>query len=264
MQFYIEITTGGAVNSSGNPAFAPVPRFVEAQTQTFVFAFLDGGQPVAADFFNAEFYLTGATAFGVSSPCFRAQGVADAAAGTVSFAVDTYTQQYLSSVLLPDTNMFVDISRQAATDVREMRIAALCCPADPRVYIEGLPPAPISNYYTADQINALLANYAAVQSTVTNSTATTATIANLAANTRYVFTQPLTSLTVGTVTDSALESEIQFTAGDSIAVDFPVSLGMIGIDDTADEPAFEAGKSYIINVKNNIAVAAEYTPGVTA
>ena len=169
--------------------------------------------------------------------------------------------------------MFVDISRQAADDVREMRIAALCCPADPRVYIEGLPPAPISSYYTADQINALLANYARAQLTVTDSTATTATIANLAANTRYVFTQPLTSLTVGAVTDSVLESEIQFTAGDSIGVDFPASLGMVGIDDTDDtgdtgdtyeEPAFEPGKSYIINIKNNIAVAAEYTPGVTA
>ena len=39
---------------------------------------------------------------------------------------------------------------------------------------------------------------------------------------------------------------------------FPTSLGWIG------EPSFEAGKSYIISIRNNVAVAAEYTPGVTA
>ena len=39
---------------------------------------------------------------------------------------------------------------------------------------------------------------------------------------------------------------------------FPDSLGWIG------EPSFEAGKSYIISIRNNVAVAAEYTPGVEA
>lgn len=103
------------------------------------------------------------------------------------------------------------------------------------------------------------------QTTVTNSSSTAAVIGSLAANTRYVYTKALTSLKVSAVVDSSMESEIQFTAGASINVDLPASLGMIGDDDTDDtdgEPVFEAGKSYIINVKNNIAVAAEYTPGV--
>lgn len=105
------------------------------------------------------------------------------------------------------------------------------------------------------------------QTTVTDSSSTAAVIGSLAANTRYVYTKALTSLKVSAVVDSSMESEIQFTAGASINVDLPASLGMIGDDDTDDtdgEPVFEVGKSYIINVKNNIAVAAEYTPGVSA
>ena len=96
------------------------------------------------------------------------------------------------------------------------------------------------------------------QTTVTNSSSTAAVIGSLAANTRYVYTKALTSLKVSAVVDSSMESEIQFTAGSSITVELPASLGVIG------EPTFEAGKSYVISVKNNIAVAAEYTPGVTA
>ena len=92
------------------------------------------------------------------------------------------------------------------------------------------------------------------QSTVTSG-ATTATL-NVEPNTRYVFSNAVTKLTINSVVDSALESEIQFTAGSSITVELPASLGMIG------EPSFEGGKSYVISFKNNIAVAAEYTPGV--
>jgi hypothetical protein len=94
------------------------------------------------------------------------------------------------------------------------------------------------------------------QTTVTDSNSTAAVIGSLAANTRYVYTKALTSLKVSAVVDSSMESELQFTAGSSITVELPATLGVIG------EPSFEAGKSYIISVKNNIAVAAEYTPGV--
>lgn len=95
----------------------------------------------------------------------------------------------------------------------------------------------------------------ATMSTVTDNTSTTASLA-IASCVRKVFTQPLTSLTVSSVVDSEEESEIVFTAGTGITVSFPESLGFIG------EPSFEAGKSYIINIRNNVAVCAEYSPGV--
>lgn len=54
----------------------------------------------------------------------------------------------------------------------------------------------------------------------------------------------------------AIESEIWITIPDGMTLIFPETLAWIG------EPTFEAGKSYIINIRHNVAVACEYTPGV--
>lgn len=56
-----------------------------------------------------------------------------------------------------------------------------------------------------------------------------------------------------------LESEIVFTTSATafLEVALPDWLGTIPV-----EPVFEAGKSYIINIRNNVAVCAEYKPGV--
>ena len=65
--------------------------------------------------------------------------------------------------------------------------------------------------------------------------------------------------TVKSVEDSPLESEIVLSTDASafgIVASFPDTLGWIG------EPSFEVGKSYIINIRNNVAVCSEYTPGV--
>ena len=48
-----------------------------------------------------------------------------------------------------------------------------------------------------------------------------------------------------------------FTGGTALNVDIPAGVSVVG------EPTFEPGKSYIINVRDNMLVAAEYTPGVT-
>lgn len=92
---------------------------------------------------------------------------------------------------------------------------------------------------------------------VTDTTSTTATIAELAENVRYVYTQPLTSLTVSAVPDSAQETEIQFTAGTGITVSLPADVGMMPLGGAT----FVEGASYIINFRNKIAVIASYTPG---
>lgn len=76
---------------------------------------------------------------------------------------------------------------------------------------------------------------------------------------RYKFTQPLTTLTVSSVENSANESEIIFTAGTGFDIALPES-----IDTIPEEPSFEDGKSYVINICNNMAVCAAYKPGVTA
>lgn len=99
----------------------------------------------------------------------------------------------------------------------------------------------------------------AAMSTITDSTSTSATIAELEENVRYLYTQPLTDLTVESVPDSAQETEIQFTAGSDITVSLPADVGIMPTGGVV----FAAGASYIINFRNKIAVIASYTPGGT-
>ena len=89
------------------------------------------------------------------------------------------------------------------------------------------------------------------QKIITNSTSSVAHC-DLAANTRYVYTKPLTYLAVFSVENSNLESEIQFTTGSSITVTLPEGLQYVG------SVAFYPYTNYIINIKNNIAVVASY------
>ena len=73
----------------------------------------------------------------------------------------------------------------------------------------------------------------------------------------YVFTQPLTTLTVTSASATGGETEIIFTAGDGIAVTLPGNLGTI----PPGGVAFTSGASYVVNIANGIAVMNEFTPG---
>lgn len=95
------------------------------------------------------------------------------------------------------------------------------------------------------------------QTTFTDDSSTTATV-QVKANRVYKFTQPLTQLNIESVENSVLESEILFTAGGSISVAVPSSVGVLVM------PTFAENKSYCISVKHGIIVGAEYTPGVEA
>lgn len=67
-------------------------------------------------------------------------------------------------------------------------------------------------------------------------------------------------LWVGTVENSPIEAEIwiYFEEGEMASLNFPSSMGW------TNEPSTSGGKYYIINIRNNVAVCTEYTPGVTA
>ena len=90
-------------------------------------------------------------------------------------------------------------------------------------------------------------------SEVTDTTSTAPELA-AAAHTFYTFTAPLTALTVTAVAASLLETVIRFTAaGAGFTANFPDTLNWVGT------PEFDAGKTYIVSIVNNIAVAAEVT-----
>ena len=90
---------------------------------------------------------------------------------------------------------------------------------------------------------------------VTDSASTDVTL-SLFGGTHYSFTQPLVGLTISSVENSHYESEIVFTGGSTFNIAWPLSLDVI------DDPAFESNTSYVINIRDNMMVASEYTPGV--
>ena len=91
---------------------------------------------------------------------------------------------------------------------------------------------------------------------VTDSVSTDVTL-SIAGGTHYEFTQPLDGLTFSSVENSHDESEVVFTAGTAApTIDIPNTSYIVGF------PSFEAEKSYIINVRDNIIVAAEYALNV--
>ena len=87
-------------------------------------------------------------------------------------------------------------------------------------------------------------------------TASTDVTMDLYGGTHYEFTQPLVGLTITSIQDSPYESEIIFTAGTVINVDYPSSTALVG-----DSFTFEANSSYIINVRDNMFIASDYIPG---
>lgn len=112
--------------------------------------------------------------------------------------------------------------------------------------------------YIAQGIGSVVSDgkvYVEAQTTFTDDTSTEVTIPSLLANRRYVYTQPLTSLTIEEVTDSPLESEIKFTAGADPVVTLPATVGLV------NQIQFVAGARYIICIKNNVAVITNYSVG---
>lgn len=75
----------------------------------------------------------------------------------------------------------------------------------------------------------------------------------LADNTEYRFSSAVTSLTL-TYPSGNFDSWVQFTAGDSITVTFPLSTTFIG-----KTPNFEASKTYEMSIKDGCVICSEVT-----
>lgn len=155
--FYVSLDSGKLVNRTGLgiPDCGGVPRFCGQETQKYTFSFIAAPGQMPPDFFAGDFFLTGAVEYASNSPCFRAAGKVDAAAQTVTFEVDTYTEQYLHNVTRPWMTMYCDITRRAPGENNDVRLCNFPAPADPRVYIPGVPPAPVESYYTREEVNRL-------------------------------------------------------------------------------------------------------------
>lgn len=93
--------------------------------------------------------------------------------------------------------------------------------------------------------------------TSTDTVTTSAAIPVLSGGTAYIYTQPLTSLTVASVANTTAEDRLRFTLASGGSVTIPASCGVCPSGFT-----FEGGKSYLVAVMGGNVVAAEYAPGV--
>lgn len=102
------------------------------------------------------------------------------------------------------------------------------------------------------------------QTVVTDTDSTTPTIALVAENTLYKYTQPLTSLTITDVTVSTLESEIQFTAGSTgFNISLPVDTGTTALKyPLIGSIAVGANQKCYISIKNGVIVIYSETMSV--
>ena len=73
----------------------------------------------------------------------------------INFTVDTYTEPFLTQIKKKNTEINVEISIKFEDGHQKLllRDYAYACP---RVYIEGVPPAPVEYYYTKDEVDSLI------------------------------------------------------------------------------------------------------------
>lgn len=92
---------------------------------------------------------------------------------------------------------------------------------------------------------------ASAQAVIADTENTTATI-ELASNTLYTFSEPLTALTISSLASGTYENEIQFIAGEEFTLTAEALAGKwLGVD----EPTFTEGETYIIKIKNGYAIS---------
>lgn len=90
-----------------------------------------------------------------------------------------------------------------------------------------------------------------IQNSITDTTSSTITIDKTQPNTTYHF-GTITSLTITSVTVSDYQTNIFFTAGNSITVNLPASLKIMG------NMQFLANTQYVISILNNVAISGEF------
>ena len=73
----------------------------------------------------------------------------------INFTVDTYTEPFLTQIKKKNTEINVEISIKFEDGHQKLllRDYAYACP---RVYIEGVPPTPVEDYYTKDEVDSLI------------------------------------------------------------------------------------------------------------
>lgn len=115
------------------------------------------GKPIAYDPAD-EFYIIGNDQLNFDKPIFYSEAV-EVDGNTVSFTVDTYTENYLAKIANRDTAIFVEIGVKKAEDTYYKVLYQDEALAQPRIRVDGVPPSPPDEYYTKTETDDLLADF---------------------------------------------------------------------------------------------------------
>lgn len=122
---------------------------------------------------------------------------------------------------------------------------------------DGKTPIRGVDYFTTEDVAVLLEELKVrmAKTLITDTTSTAVTLASLQTNALYRYTQPLTSIDISNVTDTTLETDIEFTAAEGFQLLLPANVKVeTGL-------SFNAGGSYLINFYANHVVAGEFVAG---
>ena len=156
--FRIDLKTGDFVTLTGKKSHQQL-HFVEAQLQSFDFSFVRNREiyPIPE---GAILTMAGDVGENNNAPIFVATGQVSSDRQSVKFDVDTYTEEYCQRVKNSATLCFVDIYIKTPDSERNTRLVRFHALADSRLYIEEIPPQPLSNYYSKTEVDSLFSSIA--------------------------------------------------------------------------------------------------------
>ena len=153
--FRIDLETGKILTLSGKKSTKKI-HFIEAQTQTLELEFVKDGQIFAIPE-NAVLTIAGDVCEDRNHPMFIADGKVSADRKSVTFEINTCTEEYFQRIHSSNTVCLVDVNIQLPGESRSSRLTRFIALADARIYVDGITPQPLNEYYTKEQIDQLLA-----------------------------------------------------------------------------------------------------------
>ena len=154
--YRIDLKTGESLTRTGKKSQQKI-HFIEAQQQTVEITFINNRDTFIIPE-NAVITMAGDVAEDNHHPMFIAEGTVSSDRQSVIFEVNTYTEEYCQRIHSSNSLCLVDIYIKMHGEKHSKRLVRFTAFADARLYIEGAPPAPLSSYYTSNQIDDLLKN----------------------------------------------------------------------------------------------------------
>ena len=153
--FRIDLESGAVLTASGKKSSRQI-HFIEAQEQTLELAFVqDNDLYIIPE--DAIITLYCDTVEDRNHPMFSANGTVSTDRKSVVFAINTATEEYCQRIHSSNTFCMVDVNIQLPGEKRSRRLARFTALADARLYIDGVAPVQLGEYYTKAETDKLLA-----------------------------------------------------------------------------------------------------------